>query len=64
MLVGLTPETVRVAVSHSLQHSSEFSPATPDYSENYDDWHESGEGEKKGLAIASLVLRDTQFSDV
>jgi hypothetical protein len=44
-----------------VQHSSAFSPATPDYSENYDEWHESGEGEKKGLAIASLVLGILSF---
>ena len=45
-----------------VQHSSAFSPATPDYSEDYDDaWHESGEGEKKGLAIASLVLGILSF---
>jgi type IV pilus assembly protein PilA len=44
-----------------VQHSSEFSPRTPNYSESHTAWHEPSEGEKKGLAIASLVLGILSF---
>ena len=44
-----------------VQRSSQFSPETPHYSESHNAWHEPGEGEKKGLAIVSLVLGILSF---